>query len=141
MIVRAIDSNNDWMFGKGKNDYLSKNAAIGQCIKTRCQSFLGDCFFSISSGIDWFNYLGAKDLLGLELAIAATILNTQGVTSLVQLSVNLDHVTRKFSASYKVTTVYDVIAGAFVQELEPKQYLLTEDGDFLTTEDGNRIIT
>lgn len=117
MRVRAIDIDHDWLYGKGQNDYRVGTQAIVQNIDTRLYSFLGDCFFDTTAGIDWFNLLGAKDQTALNLAIAAVILNTAEVTSLVLLSINLDHVTRNLSVQYTVNTARLVTAsGNFVFE-------------------------
>lgn len=105
MIVRAIDANHDWTFGKGKNDYLVNNNAIVQSINTRLNSFVGDCFFSSNSGVDWWTLLGGKSRLAVELAVTTVILNTYGVTGLVELSVILSD-TRQVSIVYQVATVY-----------------------------------
>ena len=116
MIVRAIDTDGDWLFGKGRNDFRRNQDAIQQCIQTRCLSFLGNCFFDAGAGIDWFNYLGgSKDQSVLNLAISATILNTPGnvVTGIQQISIALDHETRRFAVSYRVQTVYSVLSGTF----------------------------
>lgn len=112
MICRAIDINGDWLFGKGKNDYKQRNDAIAQDIQTRLQSFLGDCFFDTASGIDWFNLLGSKNQIALNLAISAVLLNTPDVTGILQLSVFLD-VNRLLTVQYRVQTVYSTAAGAF----------------------------
>ena len=64
MITRALINNpdpkldNDWTFGKGRQSYLRHEAAIKQSIRTRLMSFLGDCFFDINAGIDWWRFLG-----------------------------------------------------------------------------------
>lgn len=113
MIVRALDEDHDWMFGKGKNDYLQANAAIAQSINTRLNCFLGNCFFDLGTGIDWLNLLGAKDQIALNLAISATILNTEGVTGILQLSSGVD-ASRRFSCSYKVQTVFSTVTSSFV---------------------------
>lgn len=115
--VRALDANGDWTFGQGRNNYLTGNLAIGQNIRTRCLSFLGDCFFDQGAGIDWFSYLGGKDQLGLNLAISAAILNTTGVLGLNQVSINLNAPTRVLSVSYQVTTIYSVLSGSFNYDL------------------------
>lgn len=111
MIVRALDSNGDWTFGKSLNDYLSGNKAIKQNIKTRILSFLGDCFFEMTAGIDWFNLLGSKNVLGLNLSINSVILNTQGVTGILQLNTTL--INRVFNVSYKVQTIYSLTGDTF----------------------------
>lgn len=116
MIVRLIDSSGDWLFGKGQNDYLSANAAVAQNIKTRLLSFLGNCFFDTSAGIDWFNLLGTKNQLSINLAVSATILNTANVTGILQLSVNLT-TTRVFTISYRVQTTYSVTGDTFQYDI------------------------
>ena len=106
MSVRAIDENGDWIFGIGRNAYLSKNAALAQQIRCRLFSFLNDCFFDLEAGVDWPNLLGGKDPISLRLAVASSILNTPGVTGIKQLSTNLDPSTRKLSIVYEAQTVY-----------------------------------
>lgn len=110
--VRALDSNHDWTYGAGRGNYLAANSAIAQNINTRLSSFLGNCFFDLGAGIDWFNLLGAKDQTALQLAISSVILNTSQVTGLLQFSTSLS-VKRVFSVSYTVQTVYSVTSSTF----------------------------
>lgn len=117
MRVRAIDLNGAWLYGKGQNDYLTRNAAVAQNIRTRLLCFLGDCFFDLGAGLDWFNFLGSKDQLAVNLAISATILNTNGVTGIRQLSITLNPDTRQLSINYRVQTVFSVLTGAFQYDL------------------------
>lgn len=137
-LVRVVDSGGDWSFGKGKNDYKSGVNAVEQNIKTRLQSFLGNCFFAINDGIDWFNLLGSKNQLALELAVRATILNTAEVTGLVSSAVILDPITRRITMTYVVTTAY-TLNGVETQISSNSTLLLTEDGDIITTEDGQAL--
>lgn len=139
MIVRALDVNHDWTFGKGKNNYLQKSDAIAQDIETRLLCFLGDCFFDITAGIDWWNLLNVRAKAALELNIAAVILNTGGVTALVQLSVNVNEATRQLSVSYVVNTIYTGIINVADTIAASTNFILTQDGIILTTEDGNPI--
>jgi len=123
MIIRSLDSNGDWTFGKGKNDYLSNQSAAIQLIGTRLKSFLGDCFFDILGGLNWFSYLGAKDQAILTLAVSSTIINTpdqdgnQIVTGLKQLSVVLNSETRNITIVYDGITIYSSIAGIYTFDL------------------------
>jgi hypothetical protein len=137
MIVRSLDVNGDWTFGKGRNDYLVNNKAIVQTIGTRLNSFLGDCFFALDAGIDWFNLLGTKNQVALELAVRSVILNTPGVTKLVALDISLDDTTRLITMKYTVETVYTVINNGAQPVISSSSFLLTESGDILTTEDGD----
>jgi hypothetical protein len=117
-IVRALDSNGDWLFGKSLSDYIANQSAVAQTIKTNVSSFLGDCFFDLGSGINWFVFLaGSKNQLALQLAIASTILNTTNVTGLLQLSATLNPLTRGFNIAYQVNTTYSVVTGQFSFDL------------------------
>ncbi len=111
-IVRQIDDDGDWLFGKGQNDYVRSNKSVVQNINTRLGSFLGDCFFDLGAGLDWFNLLGAKDQLTLNLSISAVILNTPFVTGIQQLTATLSP-ERVFTVTYRVQTTYSSAAGIF----------------------------
>ena len=111
MLIRALDEDNDWTFGKGRNNYKKDGIALLQDIETRLKEFLGDCFFNLTAGIDWFNLLGNKDQTALNLAISTVILNTPAVTGLLQLLVSLDPVTRNFLVRYVVQTSYSPLSG------------------------------
>lgn len=116
MRVRALDADHDWTFGKGQNNYLSRNAAVVQNIDTRLNSFLGNCFFDNGAGIDWFSYLGgSKDTGALSLAISSIILKTTDVTGIRQLSISL--VNRQLIVRYRVQTSYSAPSGQFQLDL------------------------
>jgi hypothetical protein len=134
--VRALSQTGDWTFGRGRANYLTRNSAIAQNISTRLKSFLGDCFFSSASGIDWFNLLGSSARTELELAIATTILNTDGVTGLERLDIEVN-ADRFFRVSYAVTTVYTGLPASLDALRANTNFLLTEDGSIITTEDGD----
>lgn len=108
MIIRAVDNLNDWLFGRGRNDYKREVKAVAQNIKTRLQSFLGDCFFDLSAGVDWFNLLGSKQEIQLRLAISTVILNTQEVNSLSEVLVARGN-NRQLLVTYSVVTNYGTI--------------------------------
>ena len=116
MIIRQIDSSGDWTFGKGKNDYVKANASVVQNIATRLGMFLGDCFFDLGNGIDWFNFLGEKDQLALNLFVSAVILNTANVTGIDQLFVNVDEA-RQLTIRYDVQSTYSTASGIFQFDL------------------------
>jgi len=105
MITRAIDSENDWKFGRGRQDYLSEKDSLPQSIKTRLQSFKNDCFFDLGAGVDWWAYLGTKNQTALKNAIVKQILTTNGVQSVQEVDLSLDE-TRSLSVSYSVTTIW-----------------------------------
>jgi hypothetical protein len=112
MIVRALSSSGDFTFGNSQSDYISANAAIEQCIQTALNSFLGNCFFAANAGIDWYNLLGGKNELAISLAINTTILGVQGVTGILQTSINLG-TNRNLTIQYSVTTVYSTLTSTY----------------------------
>lgn len=116
MIIRQLDEDGDWTFGKGKNNYVKNNEAVVLNINTRLGSHLGDCFFDLGAGIDWFNFLGSKDQTALNLAIAAVILNTADVTGILQLVLRLSE-SRNFTVTYRVQTVYSTAASIYQYNL------------------------
>lgn len=132
MIVRSIDIDGDWNFGKGKNDYLKDVDAVSQNIATRLRSFLGDCFFDAAAGIDWFKYLGSKNKVGLNLSVKTVIINTAQVTQLNELSI-VSNDARNLALSYEVNTA----SGGKIKS--SSGILLDELGNLLTTEGGDHI--
>lgn len=107
--VRGLDVNGDWLYGKGRNDYVSNINAVAQSIRTRLNSFLGDCFFANSDGLDWFNLLGSKNQVALNLAVSAAIINTPKVTGILELSISISRA-RVVTIQYKVQTVYSILS-------------------------------
>ena len=113
MRVRALDINNDWTYGKGKNNYLSGMDSIRQKIQCRLKMHVGECWFDLTAGVDWFGLLGGKDLVSLRLSISSTILNTTGVQGITQMTFELDPSTRAVTGTYQVQTIYGLLAGTF----------------------------
>ena len=91
MIFRSLDSSGDWNFGQGLESYAFGEQAIGLNIRTRILSFVGNCFFDMLAGINWFLYFGTpgKEQQTL-LSVKANILQAYGVTSVNSVTMNLD---------------------------------------------------
>jgi len=106
MRVRAVDSNHDWTFGLGRQDYKIDERAVGQNIKTRLLSFYGDCFFDAGDGIDWFNLLGYGTQELLLMSIKQTILATENVVGINNVDLDVDERSRSFRVKYDVQTIY-----------------------------------
>lgn len=105
MSIRNLDVNHDWTFGAGRNNYVTENQEIALNLETRILSFLGDCFFAINEGIDWFNLLDYRYQPRLELAVQEVIKNTPGVTAINNVDVLLG-ANRKITIAYNINTVY-----------------------------------
>lgn len=134
MIVRALTNDGDWTFGSGTSNYLTLNNAIAQSIQTRLSTFLGECFFNVTVGVDWWNLIGYKNKSLLNLQCSTVITNTFGVVGIVSFSLNLDPITRALSVHYVVKTIYEgnVSGNLFI--------LTDENGNPLTDENGNILL-
>lgn len=104
MRVRAIDKDNDWTFGAGKQSYKVDAEAISQNVKTRLQSFRGDFFWNTEEGIDWFNLLEKGRQAELERALRVTVLTTEGVVAINSFEAIVNG--RELNVSYNIKTIY-----------------------------------
>ena len=103
--IRALDSDGDWDFGKGKSSYKRDQNAILQDVDTKLNEWLGDCFFAQNSGIDWKTRLSKtnqKNLLDNE--IRRLIVAVVGVLKINSFSSDLTN--RDYSANFNITTIY-----------------------------------
>lgn len=114
MIIRALDSNGDWTFGQGKQNYLSGQKAIAQNIQTRILCFLNNCPWDMAAGIDWITLLGKTNTATqIQLNVRTRLLQSFGVLRINTLSVSF--VNRRLSLSYNIDTIY---TDNFTQELQ-----------------------
>lgn len=105
MSFRNLDDKHDWVFGSGRNDYVEENQEIALNLETRILSFLGDCFFAINEGIDWFNLLDYRYQDRLELAVQEVIKNTPGVIGINDIQILLG-ANRKITLTYDIRTIF-----------------------------------
>ena len=114
MIIRALDSNHDFTFGTVAQNYLRDQNAIMQNIETRLLSFLNDCFFDMSAGIDWFRLLGSKSTeQEIVLQSRAVILQSYGVVRVNNISVSTNF--RNLILQYNIDSIF---SSNFLSSLE-----------------------
>lgn len=108
MTVSGLDSNNDFVFGKGKASYKMQSKAVLQNIQTRLKSFTDDWFLDTENGIDWITLLGSKGNQDrIEREIQKTILQTDGVVAIISFDVTVSD--RNLSVKIKYIDVYSSI--------------------------------
>jgi hypothetical protein len=108
MIFRALNGN-DWTFGSGLQSYLNRSDAISANIKTRLQTFLGECFFATDFGVDWWNLLGKKGdtaLRDITLQCRKMVADSYGVVRINSLDTKFDSTTRSLSITFNIDTIY-----------------------------------
>lgn len=101
--------NNDYSFGNNKLDYIDGAESIAQQVKTKILLFYGEWWENIAIGIPMFqsiigqvNNENAKQ--SAALLIEKRIREVEGVTSVSNLVVEIDSITRKLSFSCIVET-------------------------------------
>lgn len=109
-IVRGIDNVGDWVFGLGKQSYRTKVEMVAQRIITHIRSWYGNCFFDLTAGIDWYNYLGNKKTeRKILLSCRHEMIKIQEITAIRDLSLSVDEY-RRVTIYYEVETIYGTIS-------------------------------
>ena len=106
MIFRGSTSSSDWVFGRGKQNYLKDNLAVMKNIETRLRTILTECFFDPTVGVPWFELLGQKSAAKLILAVKREIYNCYGVVRVLDVSYESDPITRTLTVNYSVDTIF-----------------------------------
>ena len=104
-MIRNLDTNHDWTFGAGLSNYVTENLEVALNIKTRVLSFLGDCFFAPTEGIDWWHLMEYNKREDMENAVMNTIATTPDVTQINNID-NILNARRELKLYYDVETVY-----------------------------------
>lgn len=109
MRFRAIDSDGDWTFGKGIQGYLLDLDALKANLETRLKSWKGDCFFALTSGVDYNNFLdiGTKNFLDRD--IKRVILQSEGIIRIREYESVLDRGDRKLTITTTIDTIFGVL--------------------------------
>jgi hypothetical protein len=109
MRVRAIDSSGDWVFGQGRSSYFNGAKEIMQDIDTALQLFLGEAFWQMDAGVDWWNLIGGKNPQAQQniiLQCRQVIASRWGVTKITSVDATFTDYRRSLSIVYKIDTIY-----------------------------------
>lgn len=105
MIFRSLDSTGDWNFGQGLESYAMKNDAIALNVETSILSFLKDCWFDPSAGIDWLRLLGTPGTQNeIQLNVRGVILQCYGITAVNSVVANVNG--RNLTITYNINTIF-----------------------------------
>lgn len=114
--MRNIDSNGDWCFGNNTQDYGDNKISTMNNIKTRLQSVKYDCFFDLTSGIDWFNILGSQGKFirdVIEINVRLCIIQSLYVMELLDLQIKTNE-DRSMNLTYTINTIFGTITDSTV---------------------------
>lgn len=108
MIYRKLDKDGDYTFGLGAgNFYKDQPEAVAQAVKTRLGLIEGEWFLDITAGTPYNSQiLGAGMVSRYDHAIQEVILNTVGVTEIVNYYSQVDPTTRAAQITCTINTLY-----------------------------------
>jgi hypothetical protein len=106
MIYRKLDTFGDYTFGRGASNFLVDSpAAVAQAISTRLKLIQGEWFLDIQAGVPYnTQVLGFGTIPYYDFAIKDAILNTPGVSSIINYSSYIDN--RNVTITATVDTIY-----------------------------------
>ena len=105
MIIRQINGQNDWQFGKGLASYAFDEQAVEENVQTRLKSWVNDCFFALRDGIDWRARLDVGQEAELKDELTAAILQSYGVISVDSVTLTRD-TKRNLVVTYTISTIF-----------------------------------
>lgn len=108
LIYRKLDANGDYTFGQGSgNFYKNEPEAVAQAVKTRLGLIQGEWFLDIETGTPYNSQiLGAGTISLYDSAIQEVILNTVGVTKIVNYSSQVNASTRNATVNCTIDTIF-----------------------------------
>lgn len=112
MRYRIRDASGDYTFGQSSaNFYIDDPQAVGQAVQTRLQLQEGDWFLDTSDGTPWSTkVLGRYTRNTYELVLRDRILQTEGVTQLVEFYAGYQGAKRIASVQVRLDTQYGASA-------------------------------
>ena len=109
MRVSGLNKENDWQFGRGKANYLSASAAIGQNIVTRLRSFKRDWYLDGDANVDWLKLLGTRGIRveTIRRQIERVVRQTEGVARVDRIVADLNRATRTLTVTVDAVDVFN----------------------------------
>lgn len=103
---RALDKDGDWTWGNGVQNYVTGQAATVLDISTALRVFLGEVFFALDFGVDWWNLISNKDEQGVIIQCRKIIAERDDVTRINQVTAALNSRARYLQVTFNINTVY-----------------------------------
>lgn len=112
MRYRQLDSNWDYIFGKGTHAYLEGSDAVAQAIKSRLQLLYREWWEDREDGLPlWEKILGTsvhpQNLAAVDSIYVERILGTEGVVSIMDYESSFEN--RQYTFKAAVVTLYGLL--------------------------------
>lgn len=107
MRYRELSATGDYTFGRGSGNFLVNSpACVAQAVLTRLKLLQGEWFLDVTEGTPYLQKVMGYNTVSRDQVIKQRILQTQGVTSIVDYNSTLDPRTRAFSVTATIDTIY-----------------------------------
>lgn len=108
MRYRKLSPTGDYVFGGNlANFYINVPAAPGQAVQTRLQLWQGEWFLDNTVGTPYpQGVLGKHSQQMADTTVQDQVLNTQGISDIASFQSTLNRVTRGYSVTLSVDTIY-----------------------------------
>lgn len=108
MKYRRLDESGDMVIGHGNADYLNDTPeCVAQAVVTRLRLLTGEWFLDLTEGTPYAPaVLGKHTRQSYDFVIRERILDTEGVTAIVEYESLFDGETRLLTVNTRIDTVY-----------------------------------
>lgn len=112
MISFSMDDSNDMIIQNGKFSLAVRDKEIGIHIRTRLMFYLSEWFLDTSAGVPYFQTIFQKpiNLANTESILKQKILETKGVNSLINFSMDFSKENRTMKIDFLADTDYGQVA-------------------------------
>lgn len=104
----------DWTLGSGQQDFLTGVKAISLATEMALQIFLGEVFWDLNAGVDWWNLCGSigaeKAKAQIVLQCRKVILGVSGVESINSVEAIVNN--RQLTITFNIETTYGTARGS-----------------------------
>ena len=110
MTFRSLDSDRDWTWGNGRQNYLVLEDAINENVRTALWVFRGEIFWNTVFGVNWWNLIGrtnaATTSAEIILQCRTMIVQCYGVAKINKVLPIINSRTRSLSVTYNISTIF-----------------------------------
>lgn len=114
MIGRALDESNDIFMSRRRIAVVSDGAEVVQHVRSRLLFYLGECAWSVDTGVPYFQRVFVKpmNLPETEAILKSVILKSPNVAKLLDFSMSFNSANRMLAVAWQAETTYGVLVGA-----------------------------
>lgn len=108
-----LDAFGDLVVENGDLALVGGLDALRQDAETRLKLVLSEWFLAVSKGVDWFGEILVKNpnMARVEAIFRQELLDTPGITGVLEMPLSFDHASRALSGSFRATSDLGEVVG------------------------------